>query len=245
MTCPNCEAILGEGTSPCPNCGAVLAPESDEQAKKKTNKMRIIIAISALAVVVVALGVMLVSNIAVSAKGLRLTDTLSESLGRSVAVAEQNAGVTLLTMSEFPIFNPLDKGIYLCEDSKAVKIDGVRYPSWVIGVRTDDSGKLATVRYVNYNLLKNNRKGEKSDGFIKAANYTVGMKQKEVERTLKLLPFAIEHDNNDVSSYVYNYFYLDDNDNEIGCNLTVRYDIAKTVIDVEGGVIDVGIPVFD
>lgn len=245
MTCPNCEAVLGEGTSPCPNCGAVLAPEPDPETKKKLTKTRIKIIIAALVVVAAALTVMLISNFAVSAKGLRLAATLSESLGRSMAVAEKNADIALRNMSDFPIFNPLKVNTYIYEDGKAVNVDGVRYPSWIVGVVTDDDGKLKAVRYANYQLLKSNHKGEKADGFIKTTNISVGMSKKDTERLIKLRPFAIEHTNDDVSTYTYRYYYIDDNGNEIGCKITLEYDLHDNVKSINGSIIDNGIPIFD
>lgn len=237
MTCPNCEAIISDKAEFCPNCGNNILPNDDKGEKKPTKKtkkklnFKIIIAAGVL-IIIVALVVLILSLFSGN-KGEKIAKSLSDKLGRSVAMAEKNANIVLSSSSENTVLKNIVDYDYIIEDEKAVSIEGIHLPEWAVFVENDENDKIQKVTYYNFKVLERNWKGEKTKEIIDVSKIASGMTDKEVQKLVSVNPLAIIRSNDDTTAYLYKYYFVDETDkNEKAYYFTVNYDVNSTVKDV-------------
>lgn len=242
MTCPHCDATVAEGVQYCPACGADISAIEEEiegktpkksakkpsAGRKKLNGAIAIIIIIAFTALVIFIAVKLSSD-----EGERIALDLSDKIGRSIALAEKNANVTLAPASQYPILKEIEKYDYIYESDKSVKVEGVHIPEWAIYVKTDGNDRITTVTYYNYKILENNWKGQKASGKIDSTTIEYGMSMREAEKALPLKPLAISRSYDDITHYRYKYYCIDEESkNELAYYLDIAFDVDNNVVDI-------------
>lgn len=250
MKCPICKADIADSLAKCPECGYEFSDKKDKKKKfslfslfKKKNtepeteilpdndgkkklsfKVKAILVFIALIIVVVIVAIII--NSINASRGVRLTEELSEAIGRSIAVAEKNAKIELVEESAFPAADKLlqrQGAMYLYESSNEVEVDGVSYPEWVIYVSLDEKSDVSKVEYYDFALLEENYKGEKTKAEIDISQIVVDDKRKDVEKLLKIEPSKIEYSEQTVK-YCYNYYFVNDDGDQEARAFYIVYD---------------------
>ena len=231
MTCPNCEAIVAEGVQFCPNCGYNFSPEGKNEnpkEEKKKNNIKLIFSIS-LVVIIVILIVTILSLLSGS-KGEKISATLSDELGKSIAMAEKNSNVELLPSSDYAILKNVVNYDYIVEADKAVKVEGINLPEWAVFIQNDSNSKIDKITYYNFKALQRDWKGQKTSKQIDTGAIEYGMNYKQVEKIVPVTPLAITRSNDDVTTYLYKYYFVDEETkNDKAYYLTVSYDMDDKV----------------
>ena len=242
MVCPKCDAFISEDAQVCPHCGNDLtASEKADKAsakasqKKGAGKKKLIFKLVLLGIAIV-LSVILciqVLNWVSGSKGAKLASSLSENLGRSIAAAETNTGVTLAASSENELLREVVSFNHLIEAEKTVTVEGIRLPEWAVFVSVDENDKISRVTYYDFKLLSHDWKGAKTSERIPVSEIEYGMTQKEAQKILSIQPVCVVYSNDDVTAYQYKYYYMDKEDKSARAyNLTVHYDVSGTVTDI-------------
>lgn len=237
MVCPNCEANIAEGVQFCPNCGVnvflndvVTAPPAPK-SKAKINLKLIGVGFGTIALIVLVIVIIMLIN---SNPGRKIANVISESLGRSVTIAEKNANITLEQSSEFSVLKNIVNYDFIYEAPNIVKVEGIRMPEWAIFVNNDENDKISSVVYYDFKTMERDWKGQKSTKLINSDLINYGMKMKDVERKVPLKPLSITHTNEDTVIYLYKYYFVDPVDkNDKAYYFTICYDINNEVTSVQ------------
>lgn len=234
MKCPECGVNLDGGLTVCPECGVKL-PESAIKEKKPDSKFfKMMKLILILAVVSAAVIISIVVAVRFSAsEGKRVAEKLSEKLGRSIALAEKNLDIELSSDSDYKILREIRSYDYQLSSEKAVKVEGIHLPEWVIFVKADSEDKISEVTYYDFRQLLNSWKGEKaSAGALPEDQIDYGMTVKEMEKALGFEPLFITYTEEDTIVYRYKYYYVNEVDNnEHAYYLIVEFDLDGHIRD--------------
>ena len=206
--------------------GAKKAPEK----KEKANKKAILITIGAgVVVVLVVLLVFFIVGLIKGNEGKKLALNLKNDLGKSIAMAEKNTGVTLKLSSQNTALKDIVNYDYIYEASSEVKVGGIKMPEWAVFVTVDGNDKISSVVYYDFKVLKKNWKGQKASAPIECEKIAYNMTKKEVDKLVSVSPLATTYSNDDTVTYLYKYYELDENGNEQAVRLSVTYSIDDVV----------------
>lgn len=241
MTCPHCDSTVAEGVQYCPACGAdISAIEENEgktpkkaakkpsSARKKLNGIIAVVAVILLAALIIFIAVKVSSDV-----GERIAMDLSDKIGRSIALAEKNANVTLSETSAYPILKQVERFNYIFESDKSVKVEGIHLPEWAVYVQTDNNDRITTVTYYNYKVLESNWKGQKAPQKIDSTVVEYGMSVREAEKAVPLKPLSITRSYDDITHYRYKYYYVDEESkNELAYYLDIAFNVDNKVTSI-------------
>ena len=198
--------------------------------KKGNNKKPLLIMIGAsLVVVLIILLVFFIVGLIKANEGKKLAETFRGELGKSVEMAEKNTGVTMKLSSQYTALKDIVDYDYICESESVVKVGGIKIPEWVVFINVDYNDKISSVTYYNFKSLKKNWKGVKADAPIDTAAVAYNMTKKEADKIISVSPLAITYLNNDTTTYLYKYYYLDENGNEEAYRISVTYSLEDVV----------------
>ena len=235
MICSKCDAHIADDTEYCPECGS-LAEETArtvKTVKKPIKKVHLKLILVGVVLVAIVIGFVVVLHGISGNKGQKIAASLSENLGRSIAAAEKNSNITLASSSENAVLKQIVDYDYIIEADKSASVEGIRLPEWAVFVSKDENEKIQQVTYYNFKLLSPNWKGSKASKLININEVEYGMTVKETEKLLSIRPLAVIYSNDDVITYEYKYYFIDEKDNnEKAYNLTVHYDVSNTVKDI-------------
>lgn len=236
MVCKKCKEVLPDDAEVCTCCGAKIkhkkpkekkdrsAFDDDRQRTKGSLSSKIkIIATLAVAAVAVAIVIALVVSL-VSDDGKKTAEVLSEYIGQTMLDARNDSDIKVFDESKFSAVNNAMKFNYLVEDEDSVKVDGIKFPEWVVTVCLNDSDEIVTVTYTDFTTCKKNHKGQKSDKVINLDNVMKNEKYKNVEKEIDLDVYSITYENAFIT-YTYKYYYEDEAGNEQAVRLTVTYNV--------------------
>lgn len=141
--------------------------------------------------------------------GAKHAEKLSMSIGTSVADAQKNAKVELLSGSEYQLLNQMLQpigGVY--ESKKSTKVQGVKLPEWIIRCNVDE-GVLGEVVYYNYELLEKNSYGTERKTYLDPSAIAAGSTVEQAESILGLEPYAVIYHTDRTETREYRYCYED------------------------------------
>lgn len=166
--------------------------------------------------------------------GAKHADKLSMSIGTSVADAQKNAKIELVSGSEYQILNQMLQPIGgVFESTKSTKVQGVKLPEWIIRCNVDE-GVLGEIVYYNYELLEKNSYGTERKTYLDPASLTAGCTVEQAESILGLSPYAVTYHTDRTETREYRYCYEDGETNDL-----TAY-IITTKWSAEGGMISAG-----
>ena len=244
MKCPNCGEKSDKKDKVCRNCGTVLKKERSllRSSKNKqgagnvplletsapsaaAGKFKLIklIVIAVVALIMILLVVTLLVHFA-SGKGRKNAESLAEYLGTSVGTAEDKLNLHLKDNSSYTILNRSDTFDYILESEDSVKIDDIKFPEWSVTVLKTSSEKIDTVIYTDYNILKNDSRGEKLEKRPDLDVYGRNTKVSTVLDAIGCDPFRISYEL-DFTRYEFRYCYELDNGDIQSVALTVSADL--------------------
>lgn len=209
-------------------------PENNASDKKKkgltrSQKMKIIVAVIAFALVIVLF--FLITNLVTASKGENIASKVP--LGRNIDYCIKETGAEFNSSSAYTAMRSVSSFNYICESDKSVNIDGITVPTWAVMVNEDSSGILESVEYYNFNLLKGGWKGEHSLVRLTKDSVTYGMDEKSVAKALGFDPYYIKKTNDDTQISCYRYYIVD---NETGSERVFNYFVEYN--DVNGTVVN-------
>ena len=213
-----------------------ITETSKKTPSKKTtkNKKPLLIMIGASVVVIlIVLLVFFIVGLIKANEGKKLAETFRGELGKSVEMAEKNTGVTMKLASQYTALKDIVDYDYICESESTVKVGGVKVPEWVVFVSVDYNDKISSVTYYNFKSLKKNWKGVKADSEIDTSAVAYNMTKKEADKIISVSPLAITYSNDDTSTYLYKYYFLDENGNEQAYRLSVTYSLEDVIRGIQ------------
>lgn len=242
MVCPKCQKTVGDKDAVCSNCGIALKDQKAKQGikeyianrkksasknlktvTKKTNMKKVRIIMSAvIASLILLLIIVIVINIS-GGKGNKAAGEFAEYIGHLSADAEKETGYHLKSDSAFRIINKTIAfdGIYEAEEE--VRIDDISYPEWAVTVNLNQSKKIESVVYTDFELIKKDSRGQKKDKIINLEKFDKGAKYNTVVDEIDLDPYSITYKNEN-TTYVYKYYYMTDYDDAQTVVLSVTFD---------------------
>lgn len=209
-----------------------ITETSKKTSPKKTtkNKKPLLIMIGASAVVVlIVLIVFFIVGLIKANEGKKLADDLRGELGKSISMAEKNTGVIMKLTSQYTSLRDIMDYDYIYESSSDVKVGGVKVPEWVVFVSVDGNDKISSVTYYDFKSLKKNWKGIKTSEPVDNIAIAYNMTKKEADKIISVAPLAITYSNDDTATYLYKYYFLDENGNEQVYRLSVTYSLEDSV----------------
>lgn len=229
MVCPNCNAVLPEDAANCDSCGydfslKEVVSEKKEKPEKKhllkgrgkqpqkheaPSRKKIIPAIVILLLVIICAVSLYVYYLVAGSTGRKTADKISETLGRTVSMAEKNASVTFAQSSRFEYLSAVCRYDYIVESEKDIRVCGITVPEWAVFVITDGDSMIDEVVYCDFARLSGDWKGQKLNQQLYTSVIEYGMDVKQVEKALGFKPFYIVRNVNDVTTYCYKYYYVD------------------------------------
>ncbi|MDR0904127.1 MAG: zinc ribbon domain-containing protein [Ruminococcus sp.] len=250
MICPKCNSEITEDTDFCGICGAKLADfdeadfldnhsKSNRQIKQERRKAlrkklmsRIKLAGGILAVIaVVVVAVLIISSLKRS-EGERIFAGVP--LGRNVEIADKETGVSFEVYSEYEVLAKISAYSYICESDASVTVEGIALPEWAVLLTKNAQNNISRVSYYEFAALSSSWKGTKHDTKIAITDITYGQKLQDVNKMLKMSPYAmIATLDNNTTECIYRYNAPDEDGNNRVYNLSVFIDDADdTVKDV-------------
>lgn len=232
MVCPKCSAVVADGSAVCDNCGTELTekkkksrkglvpslPKAEKDPKPEKSSAgkdsaasanRIRPVLIAVALVIFALICAYIYFLVNDAPGKKLADKLSDTLGRTITMAEKNIDMVFSEQSRYAYMTSIQPYNYIIESPKEIKVCGINLPDWAVLVTTDGEDKIQKVTYCDFTCLANDWKGQKLHQQLYTSNIEYGMEVKQVEKLLGFKPFYIVRTVDDVTTYCYKYFYVD------------------------------------
>lgn len=177
-------------------------PEEKEAFKKKLKAAAICLALIAVIVIIVFLVQLFGSNDGYNA-------AQSIPVGRNVAYAESETGLTFSVKSENGMINNMTSFDYICISDKTTKVSGSEQPQWVILLTVGDDDLITAVEYYDFTQLKLNWKGRKMADMLDQNSLEYGMSIKNVNKKLGLKPYYIKRTISNDSTYCYRYYFTD------------------------------------
>lgn len=308
MICPICDSHIPDDSKVCSHCGEPVVTSVAERktaagasknknkparSKKDFNKRLKAVKTGGLFLVILAVIVAVICFIVgrIPGKGIQAFESISEKLGRSVEIAQNNAGVVLQKDSEYPVLHEIINYDYIYTADKTTKVGGIFLPEWAVYIQTavskinpaetgdpvqkntsepistentsaettasnvvkgsdedlndllDNENRkeddlpsrevIETVTYYDFKVLNKNWKGQKTSGPIDIDQITYGMTKKKAEKLIKIAPLFIRHSSNDITTYCYKYYYVDNvTKNEKALYLEINYSADNTVKSV-------------
>ncbi|MDR0975145.1 MAG: zinc ribbon domain-containing protein [Ruminococcus sp.] len=259
MICPKCNSEITEDTDFCGICGAKLADFEDggadlnidshsksnrqirqerRKALRKKLMSRIKLAAGVLAVIAVAVIAILIVSSLKRSEGERIFAHVP--LGRNVEIADKETGVTFEVYSEYEILSKINAYSYVCEADSSVTVEGIALPEWAVLLTKNSQNNISRVSYYEFAALRSSWKGYRKDTKISLTDVTYGQKISDVEKMLKMSPYAmIATLDNNTTECIFRYNAPDEDGNSRVYNLSVFIDDADdTVKDVSESELD-------
>ena len=239
MVCKKCKEVLPDDATVCTCCGAKIqqkrskrhgsarnGADSSASAEKKkmtvSSKIKIVATVLGIAIVIAAVVILIVSMFV--SDGKKTAEVLSEYIGQTMLSARNDSDIKVYEESNFKAVNNAMKFNYLVEDDDSVKVDGIKFPNWLVTVSLNDEDEIVTVTYTDFTVCKKNHKGQKADKLINLDNVMKNEKYKNVEKEIDLDVYSITYENAFIT-YTYKYYYEDEAGNEQAVRLTVTYNV--------------------
>ncbi len=205
--------------------------DAAKNKKKARSKAIGTVVISFAIVILVIILAFLINGIIKGNKGKNISEDLKNDLGKSIAMAQKNTGIEFETTSEYAVLDDIVDYNYIYEADTTVKVCGIKLPQWVVFVKIDGNDKISEVVYYDFRVLGKNWKGEKTNGFINTNEVTYNMPKKEAERIITVSPLAVTYSNDDTSTYLYKYYYVDETDDntERAYYVSVTYNMDDII----------------
>lgn len=177
-------------------------PEEKEAFKKKIKAAGICLVLIAVVVIIVILVQLFGSNDGYNA-------AQSIPVGRNVAYAESETGLTFSEKSANGMINNMTSFDYICISEKTTKVSGSEQPQWVILLTVGEDDIITAVEYYDFTQLKLNWKGRKMAEMLDQNSLEYGMSIKNVNKKLGLKPYYIKRTISNDSTYCYRYYFTD------------------------------------
>lgn len=177
-------------------------PEEKAAFKKKIKAAGICLALIA-AVVIIVILVQLFG----SSDGYNAAQSIP--VGRNVAYAESETGLTFSEKSANGMINNMTSFDYICISEKTTKVSGSEQPQWVILLTVGEDDLITAVEYYDFTQLKLNWKGRKMADMLDQNSLEYGMSIKNVNKKLGLKPYYIKRTISNDSTYCYRYYFTD------------------------------------
>ena len=153
-------------------------------------------------------------------------------------MAEKNTGTIIKLDSQNIMLKDIIDYDRICESDSTVKVGGVEVPEWAVFISLDGNDKISSVTYYNFKALKKNWKGVKVSEPIDNTSIAYNMTKKEADKIISLAPLAVTYSNDDTATYLYKYYFLDENGNEQVYRLSVTYSLEDSVRGISTTEID-------
>lgn len=207
----------------------VATKKTPDKKVKKNNKKPLLIMLGASAIVIlIVLLVFFIVGLIKGNEGKKLADDLRNELGKSISMAEKNTGVVMKLDSQNILLKDIVDYDYICESDSEVKVGGIKVPEWAVFVSVDGNDKISSVTYYNFKSLKKNWKGVKTDA-VDTTAIAYNMTKKEADKIISVSPLAVTYSNDDTATYLYKYYYLDENGNEQVYRLSITYSLEDVI----------------
>ena len=205
--------------------------EKNSDAKKLnvSNETKIKIVAAVVVTAVIILVVILIVNRIEDNTGINLAKDIKDFTGEPLKTAINETQNYFADESAYDSVNFLTSFDYVIEDEDNLKIDGVKYPEWVVLITTDDNDKITEVKYVDFTILKKNSKGTKIKSEINLDKFTAGDKLRKVVKDIDAEPFSITYSDGSVT-YNYKYYFVNDVKDEQAMSLDVVCDLEDSYI---------------
>ena len=242
MICPKCQKTVGEDDAVCSNCGVALKDSKKklnvkkffenrkkaarENLKTVTNKNNVkktrVVMAAAVVLIVVVLIIALVIHFSGN-KGNKIAAEFAECISYTSAQAQDETGYHLKGDSAFRIINKAVSfdGIY--ESEEEVRIDDISYPEWAVTVNMNQSNKIESVVYTDFESIKKDSRGEEKDKLINLEKFDKGTKFSTVSDEIDMDPYSITYKAENIT-YVYKYYYMTDYGDAQTVVLSVTFD---------------------
>lgn len=245
MNCPKCGKPVGDHDAICPNCGTELfidtaladkifsrssAPLIEDKTEKDKKKHKLpdikkhlkLILIAAAVIVVIVLAVIIIVSVT-SNKGEKIAEKTSDFIGADFDVAEKKLDAKFKQESAYKGLSNVIDYDRVAESDGSVKVDGVTYPEWAALVKLDDEGRIITVKYADFESLKDDIKGYKKEHIVNLDKFDVGSSRSSIEKELDMDFYSVTF-SKDGAAYVYRYWYENDSGDVQPVVLTVNFD---------------------
>lgn len=210
----------------------------DKKAKKNNKKPLLIMIGASLIVILIVLLVFFIVGLIKGNEGKKLADDLRGELGKSIEMAEKNTGTVIKLDSQNVMLKDIIDYDRICESDSTVKVGGVEVPEWAVFISLDGNDKISSVTYYDFKSLKKNWKGVKVSEPIDNTTIAYNMTKKEADKIISLAPLSVTYSNDDTATYLYKYYYLDENGNEQVYRLSVTYSLEDSVRGISTTEID-------
>jgi len=175
----------------------------NSEGKKRFRLLAVILA------VIIAVIVFLIVYITVSgSQGMRKSQKLSKKIGETSEKAASYADIELTASSDFDFVNELVPFTSLAESEKTTKVYDVNVPEWTIFCSENSFGKLESVTYCDFRVLKKNINGFHKNNRVDTSAISTGSTLAEVDSVLDMDPYQIVYSENSISRK-YKYYYKD------------------------------------
>ena len=178
MKCPYCDSNIPDQSIVCTHCGNAVAEvgknkknnvrrsrsKKTSPEKKSTGRLQMfkIIATIVLIMAVIIFGAILITSM-MPGEGEKVFNGISEKIGRSVEIAENNAEIKLATDSEYSVLHEIIPYNYIYTAEKTTKVGGVHLPKWAVYVQTVEAPPSKTADATRDELVGNVVDGQDED----------------------------------------------------------------------------------
>ena len=238
MICKKCGSECPDGNIVCEACGAELeapvlpdnvddkgrmkkqakpkkekAPKPKKEKKQRTPeekaafKKKIKAAGICLALIAAVVIIVILVQLFGSSDGYNAAQSIP--VGRNVAYAESETGLTFSEKSANGMINNMTSFDYICISEKTTKVSGSEQPQWVILLTVGEDDLITAVEYYDFTQLKLNWKGRKMADMLDQNSLEYGMSIKNVNKKLGLKPYYIKRTISNDSTYCYRYYFTD------------------------------------
>ena len=237
MICSECKSEIPEDVKVCPNCSAELCnnkKEKSEKRKRKSGKKvkvrgRIIAFLLILFSVIVIVFTLFAS--VSSNQGYRRAQKIAKKIGENPEKAYTSSKADFVSSSDYDFLNELTDFTVLNESDNRISVYGVGLPSWIVFCNEDSFGKLESVSYFDFRILKNNINGIKQKSRIDVSQISTGMKMSEADKIIGMKPYQIVFSENIISKK-YKYYYKDKQNGNINAYyITVIFNSETNIVN--------------
>ncbi len=251
LNCPKCGKHVGDHDAICPECGAELFIDTalaDKLFEKKSEpfnaepiikerkkgekrnklpkglsskKVRLIL-IAAAAVAVIIIAAVIIISIS-SSEGEKLAENASDFIGADFEIAEKKLDAKFKKESAYKGLTNVIQYNRAAESDESVRVDGVTYPEWAVLITTDEENRILTVKYADFEILKDDINGVKKDRVVNMDKFRSGSSKKDVDKEVDMDFYSATYTKDGVS-YSYRYWYENDSGDKQPVVLAVNYD---------------------
>ena len=213
----------------------------DSKPKKKlkerlAGRLGKAIIITAAIIAIIVIVILIILHLS-SSKGIRTAKSISKYMGESVKTVEKKLDISIKKESTYEVLQNGVEFDYIYEDKdKTIKADGITFPTWAVFIKTNDQGDINYIRYTDFQIIKDNMRGEKKKAPISLDKFDKGSGMGSVEDEIDMEPYSVIYKVTG-TQYVYKYHYTNDSGDDQGVILTVNYDKDDKYQDYESKLI--------